>query len=225
MKTLLNVARYHLVERITYVALPWGTTAFAFLVNLAIAAQVPSDVDGYYTGGLLSIYVFLLVCGALSMTRSLARIRAVLQFRDGVVADWAAGGRHRRNGGRRIHHATASHDLTRDPETTARPTLILDLLPWSDDMSKIISKPEQCQQRYWAMVKKSARYRFSLSRSGSLRSTRYLRITDFPDPRSCSVFFAARKLGCMKCAASVLSSRQRSTTTMRSSSTVSAVKA
>jgi hypothetical protein len=71
MKTLLNVARYHLVDRITYVALPWGTMAFAFLVNLAIAAQVPSDVDGYYTGGLLSIYVFLLVCGALSMTRSL----------------------------------------------------------------------------------------------------------------------------------------------------------
>jgi hypothetical protein len=35
--------------------------------------------------------------------------------------------------------------------------VILDLLPWSDDTSKIISKPEQCEQRYWAMVKKSAR--------------------------------------------------------------------
>jgi hypothetical protein len=32
---------------------------------------VAPDVNSYYTGGLLSIYVFLLICGALSMTRSL----------------------------------------------------------------------------------------------------------------------------------------------------------
>jgi hypothetical protein len=71
MTTLQNVARYHLVDRITYVALPWGIMAFSFLVNLVIASQVAPDVNGYYTGGLLSIYVFLLICGALSMTRSL----------------------------------------------------------------------------------------------------------------------------------------------------------
>jgi hypothetical protein len=71
MTTLQNVARYHLVDRITYVALPWGTLAFSFLVNLVIASQVAPDVNSYYTGGLLSIYVFLLICGALSMTRSL----------------------------------------------------------------------------------------------------------------------------------------------------------
>jgi len=51
--------------------LPWGTLAFSFLVNLVIASQVAPDVNSYYTGGLLSIYVFLLICGALSMTRSL----------------------------------------------------------------------------------------------------------------------------------------------------------
>jgi hypothetical protein len=28
MKTLVNVARYHLVDRVTYLALPWGTMAF-----------------------------------------------------------------------------------------------------------------------------------------------------------------------------------------------------
>ena len=71
MTTLQNVARYHLLDRITYVALPWGTLAFSFLVNLVIASQVAPDVNSYYTGGLLSIYVFLLICGALSMTRSL----------------------------------------------------------------------------------------------------------------------------------------------------------
>lgn len=70
MKTLVNVVRYHLVDRINYVALPWGILAFSFLINLSIAAQLPAG-QGNYTGGLLTIYAFLLVCGALSMTRAL----------------------------------------------------------------------------------------------------------------------------------------------------------
>jgi hypothetical protein len=70
MKTLVNVARYHLVDRLTYLALPWGIMAFSFLVNLVIAAALPGP-QGNYTGGLVTIYCFLLVCGALSMTRAL----------------------------------------------------------------------------------------------------------------------------------------------------------
>ena len=70
MTTLVNIARYHLVDRLTYLALPWGIMAFSFLVNLAIAAVVPSP-QGNYAGGLLTIYIFLLICGTLSMTRSL----------------------------------------------------------------------------------------------------------------------------------------------------------
>src|SRR5215831_5022063 len=70
MKTLVNVARYHLVDRLTYLALPWGIMAFSFLVNLVIATVLPSP-QGDYTGGLVTIYIFLFVCGALSMTRSL----------------------------------------------------------------------------------------------------------------------------------------------------------
>src|SRR5690348_3912940 len=72
MKTLVNVARYHLVDRITYVALPWGILAFSFLINVAIAAMAPNQpLGGIKTGGLVSIYVFLLVCGVVSMTREL----------------------------------------------------------------------------------------------------------------------------------------------------------
>src|SRR5262249_44549590 len=71
MKTLVNVARYPLVDRISYVALPWGILAFSFLINLAIGAMAPPPQGGIYTGGLVSIYVFLLVCGSLSMTREL----------------------------------------------------------------------------------------------------------------------------------------------------------
>jgi hypothetical protein len=69
MKTLVNVARYHLTDRTTYLALPWGIMAFSFLVNVVIAAAVPDQP--IHTGGLATIYVFLLVCGAASMTRAL----------------------------------------------------------------------------------------------------------------------------------------------------------
>lgn len=71
MNTLVNVARYHLVDRFTYVAVPWAILAFSFLINLAIAALAPQPPGGIYTGGLVSIYVFLLICGVLSMTREL----------------------------------------------------------------------------------------------------------------------------------------------------------
>ena len=71
MNTLVNVGRYHLVDRLTWLALPWGIMAFSFLVNIGIALSVPASPHGIYTGGLVSLYVFLLICGALSMTRSL----------------------------------------------------------------------------------------------------------------------------------------------------------
>ena len=50
MKTLVNVARYHLVDRITYVALPWGILAFSFLINLAVAAMAPQQPGGIHSG-------------------------------------------------------------------------------------------------------------------------------------------------------------------------------
>ena len=51
MKTLVNVARYHLVDRITYLALPWAILAFSFLVNLAIAALAPPARAASTPGG------------------------------------------------------------------------------------------------------------------------------------------------------------------------------
>lgn len=71
MKTLVNVARYQSVDRLTYLALPWGIMTFSFLVNVVIDALVPPSPQGYYTGGLATIYIYLLVCGAVSMTRAL----------------------------------------------------------------------------------------------------------------------------------------------------------
>jgi hypothetical protein len=71
MKTFVNVARYHLVDRLTYVMVPWAVLVFSFLINLAIAAMAPRQPGGMFTGGLVTIYVFLLICGVLSMTREL----------------------------------------------------------------------------------------------------------------------------------------------------------
>jgi len=50
MKTLVNVARYHTVDRLIYFGLPWAIMAFSFLVNLAISALAPVGPNGNYTG-------------------------------------------------------------------------------------------------------------------------------------------------------------------------------
>ena len=71
MNTLVNVGRYRLVDRFTWLALPWGIMAFSFLVNIGVALSVPASPRGIYTGGLVSLYIFMLICGSLSMTRSL----------------------------------------------------------------------------------------------------------------------------------------------------------
>ena len=70
--TVVNVARFHLADRLSYTALPWAVLAFDFIVWLALAAsaggggsvQVP-------TGALAAIYLFFLIAGALSIFRSL----------------------------------------------------------------------------------------------------------------------------------------------------------
>jgi hypothetical protein len=49
----------------------WPRSTASFLVNLGVSLSVPAGPDGIYTGGLASLYVFMLLCGALSMTRSL----------------------------------------------------------------------------------------------------------------------------------------------------------
>jgi hypothetical protein len=71
MNTLVNVGRYHLVDRFTWVVMPWGIMAFSFLVNIGVSLAAPNGSRGIFTGGLASLYIFMLLCGALSMTRAL----------------------------------------------------------------------------------------------------------------------------------------------------------
>ncbi len=71
MKTLVNVARYHLVDRLTYIVLPWALLAFVFAVNLIIVASITTGPNqSVPVGGLASFYVMILVAGLLSTTRS-----------------------------------------------------------------------------------------------------------------------------------------------------------
>lgn len=71
MNPLIKVVRYHMVDKLTYVVLPWAIMAFSFLVNLVVFTVVSSSEGDNYAGGLLTIYAFQFVLGVLSMTRSL----------------------------------------------------------------------------------------------------------------------------------------------------------
>jgi hypothetical protein len=70
MNTWLKVARYQLSDPIIFVLLPWGILTLDFLINLVIFANVPGG-HVEYTGALASIYVVLIVEGALNVSRQL----------------------------------------------------------------------------------------------------------------------------------------------------------
>lgn len=71
MNTLVNVARYHLVNRIGFVILPLGVLAFVFAVCLIISAAIVSPVGGVHVGALASIFVIFFVLGVQSVAQSL----------------------------------------------------------------------------------------------------------------------------------------------------------
>jgi hypothetical protein len=72
MSTYVNVARYHLVQRLNYLILPWLVLAFAFAVDVIILDSTPAgDGSQRDVGGLASIFVLVFVLGAQSVARSL----------------------------------------------------------------------------------------------------------------------------------------------------------
>ncbi len=72
MSTYLNVARYHLVQRVNYLVLPWAILAFVFAADVAILEMIPSGNSAHrYVGGLGSIFFLAFVLGVQSVARSL----------------------------------------------------------------------------------------------------------------------------------------------------------
>jgi hypothetical protein len=73
MNTLLNIPRYHLVQRFNYLVLPGAIVAFVFLVDFLILELTPAGHGGgnRYVGGLASVVVLLFVFGTQSVARAL----------------------------------------------------------------------------------------------------------------------------------------------------------
>jgi hypothetical protein len=68
MTTWINGARYHLVNRVTYVVAPWAILAFVFFVNLIITVFQGGPNP---TKALSAIYAVFFFLGVLSIFRSL----------------------------------------------------------------------------------------------------------------------------------------------------------
>jgi hypothetical protein len=72
MRTLVNVARYHLTQPLIFVGMVWAIMAFSFAVNLAIFRLVPAtSPPAHYTGAVSIIYVFFFIMGVFATGRSL----------------------------------------------------------------------------------------------------------------------------------------------------------
>ena len=72
MSTWINVSRYHLVQRVNFVALPWAILAFAFAADLVILALVPAGHSSHrYVGGLAAIFIMVFLLGLQTVARAL----------------------------------------------------------------------------------------------------------------------------------------------------------
>ncbi|EIV92189.1 hypothetical protein [Frankia sp. QA3] len=68
-RIMITIARYHLLQRLLYLVLPWAILAFSFAVNLVISAELPPNTNR--SGGLATIYVYVFAGGLLATVRSL----------------------------------------------------------------------------------------------------------------------------------------------------------
>jgi hypothetical protein len=68
----VKVARYHLVDRLTFTVVPWIVLTFDFLITIAVTDAIgPVKHPQAQSGAVFAIYVFFLVIGAISVFRSL----------------------------------------------------------------------------------------------------------------------------------------------------------
>jgi hypothetical protein len=105
VRTLISVARYHLVDRTTLVVLPWAALTFAFFVDLVIFAFIPVSHHlaltpggvrpvavsaGRDGAGLASVLAVFFAAGILSIGRSLPFALALGLSRRAYYAGTAA---------------------------------------------------------------------------------------------------------------------------------------
>ena len=70
MSTWISIAGYQLTNRLGFVILPWAILALDFVINLVIFTATPAAGHGQprYAGALASIYVILIITGAVSIS-------------------------------------------------------------------------------------------------------------------------------------------------------------
>jgi hypothetical protein len=72
MTTWIKVARFHLVDRFSYTAMPWAVLAISFVITLAIVdAERGGSSTQSPTGAVAAIYGFFFAVGILAISRSL----------------------------------------------------------------------------------------------------------------------------------------------------------
>jgi hypothetical protein len=71
MTTIVNVTRYHLIDRASYVALPWCILALAFVADIVILLAAAGTATPHPVGGVASIFVLVFAAGLLSATRTM----------------------------------------------------------------------------------------------------------------------------------------------------------
>jgi hypothetical protein len=66
------IARYLLLDRITYLVLPWAWAAFGFVLDVVIMQLTPAGHTSHrWVGGLAGVFIVVFVLGIQSVARAL----------------------------------------------------------------------------------------------------------------------------------------------------------
>ncbi|HEY1639196.1 MAG TPA: hypothetical protein VGG35_00785 [Streptosporangiaceae bacterium] len=70
---IVNVVRYLLLDKITYLALPWAWAAFGFLIDVVVLQLTPAGHQGghRWVAGLAPVFIFAFVQGTQTVARAL----------------------------------------------------------------------------------------------------------------------------------------------------------
>lgn len=72
MNRVLQAARLHLVHPLVILGIPWVVVSLSFAINVAIWALTPAgEADGGFTGGVMALYVTVLVVYVQAVTQLL----------------------------------------------------------------------------------------------------------------------------------------------------------
>jgi hypothetical protein len=71
VNNLTNVARYHLMNRLGFLILPWAVMTFAFTICLIVFWRIAPSASSSHVGAVASIFVIFFVLGIQSVAQSL----------------------------------------------------------------------------------------------------------------------------------------------------------